>query len=772
MSAPTVGTDRAAPALRLSVRGVVQGVGFRPFVHRLASRHALAGWVRNRDSGVEIVIAGSPESMDAFVRDLRAEAPPLAAIAELEATPCDAYGAASFTIVPSADTAQERQPVAPDVTTCDACVREMQNPVNRRFGYPFITCTDCGPRYTVIERMPYDRERTSMRAFRQCGSCLREYETAGDRRHHSETNSCPTCGPRLVLRHSQGRIEEGVTCLTSAARLLREGAIVALRGLGGFHLAVDATSDAAVKRLRDAKHRDAKPFAVMVRSLDDARALASMSEAEARLLASRERPIVVVPRRAGSALAAAVAPGMATVGLMLPYTPLHHLLLEIVGAPLVMTSGNLSDEPICASEDEALSRLQGIADAFLIHDRDIVARVDDSVMRVAAGAPIFLRRARGFAPLPIPLPVVVPPGQGILAVGAHLKNTVTLAADRSAYVSPHVGDLDSLETLLHFRATIERLADLFRIEPTVVARDLHPAYLSTTEAERRQGVRRVVVQHHHAHIAAVCAEHGVTESVVGVAYDGTGFGDDGTVWGAEILVADLTGYERVAHLRTAPLPGGDLAVRTPWRSAAGYLSLEPTLEPLFHRAFDPVERRELEIAQRQAERGVNAPFASSMGRLFDAAAAILGVRHQARFEGQAAMELEALAGSHTGELLPFPITCGPEERLILDPVPLLAALGERRASGTPIEALAAAFHDSIVAATVAVVRRLCEDRNIGVVAVGGGTFQNARLLAGFASAIESAKLRLLVPRALPPNDGAISYGQAAVAAARLARDIS
>lgn len=770
MSVQVAGSDR--PAMLLRVRGVVQGVGFRPFVHRLARRHALDGWVRNRENGVEIVIAGHPESLDAFVRELRAEAPPLAHIAELETTPCHVDGVSSFTIVPSTDASHDRQAVAPDVTTCDACARELNDATNRRFRYPFITCTDCGPRYTVIERMPYDRERTTMRAFAQCDVCRREYETPGDRRHHSETNSCPACGPRLSLRESTGKVEHGDACLGSAARLLREGAILALRGLGGFHLAVDATNDAAVMRLRHAKHRDEKPFAVMVRSLHEARSIAGMSDADTRLVASRERPIVVVPRRADSALAPSVAPGMSTVGLMLPYTPLHHLLLELVSVPLVMTSGNLSDEPICASPDEALERLGGIADAFLMHDREIVARVDDSVMRVAAGAPLFLRRARGFAPLPVALPIAVPLHHGILAVGAHLKNTVTLAADRSAYVSPHVGDLDSLETLLHFRTTIERLADLFRIEPTIVARDLHPGYLSTTEAERRDAVRRVVVQHHHAHVAAVCAEHGVTEPVVGVAYDGTGFGDDGTVWGAEILVADLVAYERVAHLRAVPLPGSEHAIRNPWRSALGYLSLEPELAPLFARAFEQVERRELDIAQRQVERGVNAPMASSMGRLFDAAAAILGVRQQARFEGQAAMELEALAGHRAGELLPFPVTVGADRRLELDPIPLLAALGERAARGVSVESLAAAFHDSVVAATVAVVRHVCEERGIRVVAVGGGTFQNARLVATLAEAMETSGVRVLMPRALPPNDGAISYGQAAVAAARLARDLS
>ena len=769
MTTQLAGADR--PAMIVRVRGVVQGVGFRPFVHRLASRHALSGWVRNRENGVEIVVAGDAESLEAFVRELRADAPPLAQIAELETAPYDAGAASSFTIVPSAESTDDRQAVAPDVTTCDACIRELRDPTNRRFNYPFITCTDCGPRYTVIERMPYDRERTSMRAFTQCEPCRHEYETPGDRRHHSETNSCPACGPRLSLVGATGELEQGDACLDAAVRLLESGAIVALRGLGGFHLAVDATNNEAVLRLRQRKHRDAKPFAVMARSLDDARTIADLSDVEARLVASRERPIVVVPRRSGSSLAPSVAPGMSTVGIMLPYTPLHHLLLAMAGVPLVMTSGNLSDEPICASRDEVLQRLAGIADAFLMHDREIVSRVDDSVMRVAGGAPLFLRRARGFAPLPVPLPVAAPPGMHILAVGAHLKNTITLAADRAAYVSPHVGDLDSLETLLHFRATVDRLADLFRIEANVVAHDLHPAYLSTREAEQRPATRRIVVQHHHAHIAAVCAEHGVTERVVGVAYDGTGFGDDGTAWGAEILVADLLDYERVAHLRAAPLPGSDLAVRTPWRSALGYLSLEPLRDAAFARAFDGVDERELSLARRQIQRGVNTPLASSMGRLFDAAAAVLGVRRRAHFEGQAAMELEALSGSRMGRPLPFPVfeTAG---RLVMDPLPLLAELGNRVSYGESVESLAGAFHDAVVMTTADVVRRVCEDRGIDTVALGGGTFQNARLVEGLVRQLESSGLRVLVPRALPPNDGAISYGQAAVAAARLAQHLS
>jgi hydrogenase maturation protein HypF len=760
-----IGAVRAGLLVR--VRGVVQGVGFRPFVHRLAVRHGLDGWVRNGTDGVEISIGGVPQSLESFVRELRDEAPPLARIDALEIDSCEPNDAADFRILVSEDSEEERQPVAPDVALCAACERELYDPANRRYRYPFITCTDCGPRYSLIERMPYDRERTSMRAFEQCSECEREYSTPGDRRHHSETNSCAKCGPRLQLIASGNKDRWGEDALQAAAQVIHKGGIVALRGLGGFHLAVDATSLAAVERLRQVKRRDEKPFAVMVRTIDEVRALANIDAAEAALITSRERPIVVVPRRPDAAVVAAVAPGMHTLGVMLAYTPLHHLLLDLVRFPLVMTSGNVSDEPLCAGVGEALIRLKGIADAFLVHDREIVARVDDSVLRVAGGTPLFLRRARGIAPLPVTMPIAAP--RPILAVGAHLKNTVALAQDRAVYVSPHIGDLETLETLKHFREVVERIARLHRIEPEVVAHDLHPGYLSTTEASRFAALHHIAVQHHHAHVAAVCAEHGVTGPVVGVAYDGTGHGADGTVWGAEILVADLVRYERVGHLRPAPLPGGELAVRTPWRSALGYLSREPGLHMAFAAAFNGVPERELEIARRQAERGLNAPLASSMGRLFDAAAAILGVRQVVRYEGQAAMQLEALAGTEPADPLPFPWTAARDGCRVLDALPLLAALGERLAAGWSTAQLAAAFHESVAESTARLVREIAEERWIDTVALGGGTFQNARLVESLAARLRRVGLRVLTASALPPNDGAMSYGQAAVAAARLAR---
>jgi hydrogenase maturation protein HypF len=655
---------------------------------------------------------------------------------------------------------------------CAACEREMNDPTNRRYAYPFITCTDCGPRYTVIESLPYDRERTTMRSFTQCPDCQREYETPGDRRYHSETNSCPVCGPRLWIRfpgEQAGALaaerSASAASLRLASTFLRTGAIVALRGVGGFHLAVDATDDAAVRRLRERKHRDAKPFALMVRTLDEARAVGIVGEREAELLTDRARPIVLLRRRAASAVADAVAPGLSTVGVMLAYSPVHRLLLSLVRRPLVMTSGNRSEEPIAATIPDGIDRLSSIADLFLLHDREIESPVDDSVVRIHSGSTSVVRRARGFAPAPVALPIASP--RPILAVGGHLKSTFTLAAGDDAFVSPHLGDLDTLETLRHYRATLDRYSRLFRIVPEVVARDLHGGYLSTCLADEFDVDQRVVVQHHHAHIAAVLGEHGFHGRAIGVAYDGTGAGDDGTVWGAELFLADQAGYDRVGHLRPVPLPGGELAIRSPWRSALGYSSLEPGMAAMFANALSGVPDTERHAAEHQVRRNLNAPLASSMGRLFDAAAAILGVCRVARFEGDAAMRLEALAGSRRVRSLPFPRRYDAAGRIELDPVPLLCALGEALGRGVDVAELAAAFHESVASATADVVADLCADTGVEVVALGGGVFQNARLAASLRARLEAKRLRVLAPVALPANDGGLSYGQAVVAAAFL-----
>jgi hydrogenase maturation protein HypF len=769
MIAVPPGESRLRIAHRISVTGLVQGVGFRPFVHRLAARHQLSGWVRNTSGEVQILVEGIVPDLDAFIGALRGEAPPLARIDAIELSPNPLRGYAGFAVLPSVLEPFRRQPVSPDVAMCPACEAELLDPGNRRFRHPFITCTDCGPRFTVIRDMPYDRERTSMAAFTQCPDCLAEYRDPGNRRYHSETNCCPACGPRLWLeRGATERRWGGEAALRRAAALLRRGGILALRGLGGFHLAADATSEPAVARLRERKAREAKPLAVMVRTLDDARALACLSRAEEALLASPARPIVVVAPRRDQALASSVSPRLGHVGVMLAYTPLHHLLLDLARRPLVMTSGNRSDEPIATANAEARERLGAIADGFLLHDREIVARYDDSVVRVVGETPVFLRRARGYAPMPISLPIPAP--VPLVAVGPHLKNTFTLAQGSTAYVSQHIGDLESVEALEHFRGALDMARQLFRLDPEVAVRDRHPGYLSTAVAEELGLGRVIAVQHHHAHIAAVLAEHGHVGPVIGVAFDGTGYGDDGTVWGSEFLIADLVGYRRAAHLLPAPLPGGDLAARLPWRAALGYLSLEPGIGRAFDYALRGVPSREREIAEVQVHRGLNAPLASSMGRLFDAAAAVIGVRRVASYEGQAAMELEALAGGRRGTAYPCRLLSR-DGRILLDPLPLLSRLGCRRVGGADPADLAADFHESIASVAAQIVRRLAQETGLDVVALSGGVFQNVRLLAALTTRLEAAGLTVLAARSLPPNDGAVSYGQAAVAAALLAAEL-
>ncbi len=754
--------------LAVRVTGVVQGVGFRPFVHRLAARHHLDGWVLNTSGEVQIALEGEPGALQEFLAALDTEAPPLAHIERIDVEQRGPTGLSGFAIAESVGQPGERQPVSPDVATCPACEAELRDPANRRHGYPFITCTDCGPRFTVIASMPYDRERTSMATFTQCDACRREYETPGDRRFHSETNSCPACGPRLWFAGREGiSLTSGSEeAIEAAVRLLRAGGILAVRGLGGFQLAVDATNEEAVRRLRTRKHRESKPLAVMVRSLEGASALGAVGPGEAALLAAPERAIVLLETAEGSALAPSVAPGLAWVGVMLPTTPLHHLLSCGAGRPLVMTSGNLSEEPIAIGNEEALARLAGVADGFLLHDREIVARYDDSVVRPTDVGPVFLRRARGYAPLPLALPVPCP--RPVLAVGPHLKNTFTLAHGERAWVSQHIGDLENLETLAHFRAALDRFQTLFSVTPEAVVHDLHPGYFSTRVA-REMGLPVLPpVQHHHAHAAAVLAEHGRTDEALALAFDGVGYGTDQTVWGGEVLRADLTGFTRVGHLRAAPLPGGDLAARQPWRAALGYLSLDRHLEPAFALAFAGVPDTERTLGELQVERGLNAPWASSMGRLFDAAAAVLGVRHHADFEGQAAMELESLAGRRVASEIRVGLERGEDGGWIIDPLHLLAVLGSRRQRGDDLADLAADFHASVAWASVEVVRRLAEETGLRTVVLGGGTFQNARLLGSMVRRLRGLGLEVLWPRRLGPNDGAISYGQAAVAAARLA----
>lgn len=773
-------------ATRLTITGVVQGVGFRPFVHRLATQHEIHGWVRNESGRVEIHAEGDAPSVEAFRTALARELPPLASIERIECADDDVVDATEFRIVASNDARGARLPVPADVVTCDACAAELFDATSRRHRHAFTTCTNCGPRYTVIERLPYDRERTTLARFPLCARCQAEYDNPGDRRFHAESIACPDCGPHLWFEHA-GDTDDAAHASTDgdalerAAAMLLHGGIVAVRGLGGYHLAADATNEAAVARLRARKRRNVKPLACMVRTLDEAREFVVLTESEAVWLTSRERPIVVAVRvttaREGApSLAPSLAPGLDHVGVMLPSTPLHHLLLGLTQRPLVMTSGNIADAPIAAGNDEARARLGGVADAFLMHDRDIAARIDDSVVRVAGDTPIVIRRARGYAPLPLRLPISSP--VPLLAVGAGLKNTFTLVHGTHAYVSPHIGDLDSLEALEHWQATRARYETLFRIEPAAFVVDMHDGYLSTSAGDALAaaiGAPVLRVQHHHAHIAAILAEHDVRDTVLGLAFDGTGAGTDGTAWGMEFLLASLTHFTRVAHLRPAPLPGGDAAVRAGWRALAGFSSVGESADERTPAgvAFataprdgpSPLERR---VVAQQIARHINAPLTSSLGRLFDAVASLLGVRHVSDFEGQAAMQLEALASNACGRVLPFPILVQASGIPTLDHVPLLSALARGRARGQSASQLAADFHASVVQGTLALVMHLRESHAFDTVALGGGCFQNALLLTALRDGIAALGLRVLVAKALPSNDGGVSFGQAAIGAARLA----
>ncbi len=795
----------AAPTgRRIVVEGVVQGVGFRPFVWRLATELDLAGSVRNAAGRVEVDAAGSPTALDAFARRLRSDAPPRARVDRVAAEPLDASAAARlarpFVIDESVAAAATERLFPPDIATCDDCLRELRDPGDRRYRYPFTNCTNCGPRATIIDELPYDRAQTTMRAFPLCPACAAEYADPANRRFHAEPVACPACGPRLAYRPT---VAAAVTAreeaaLAAAAADLLAGRIVAVKGLGGYHLACDATDEAAVLRLRDRKRRWAKPFAVMVADVTAAAALARVGAVERRLLEGPERPIVLlVGRRRGSPrLAPAVAAGNDRLGLFLPYTPLHHLLLDAVGRPLVLTSGNLSDEPLATDDADAAERLAGLADAFLLHDREIRARYDDSVTRVVAGRPSIIRRARGYAPEALPLPVPTP--RPLLAVGAELKHTFTLARGVRAHVAPHNGDLEDLPTHRAFTDGLAHLSRLLALEPELVVHDLHPEYLSTKHAVGAYPAeRRIAVQHHHAHVASCAAEHGITEPYIGVAYDGLGMGDDGTFWGGEILVADLVDYRRVGRFGRAPMPGGALAVRRPWRMALGYLLGAETLPDgdgdggvpgdggdagsggarpgVLRAAFRDgasaflgrLDPREVAIVRTQVDRGLNAPVASSAGRLFDAAASLLGLRDVAEYEAQAAIDLEIAAGDRRAAPLPWRLV-RTDGVLVYDPVPTLAALLAGVAEGRRPGALAAAFHETIAEVTRELVAAAAAETGLRVVCLSGGVFQNRRLATTLLRRLAADGFRVHVNRLVPVNDGGISYGQAAIAAARLA----
>jgi hydrogenase maturation protein HypF len=748
-------------------------------VYRLASELGLVGEVSNDSEGVLIDACGGEDALDSLGRRLVGEAPPLAVVnaVEVAEVPLDGEGAgarpARFRIVDSRAQGAPAVAVPADVATCDECLRELADPADRRYRYPFINCTNCGPRYTIIRSIPYDRASTTMAAFPMCDACRAEYTDPADRRFHAEPNACPACGPHLSYM-GWDRDE----ALRAAAADLRAGRILAVKGLGGYHLACDATDEAAVAELRRRKARDDKPFAVMVGGLEDARRLCHLSPAAEEGLASVRRPIVLARRRADAGLAPGIAPGLPELGLMLPYTPLHHLLMAEAGRPLVMTSGNLTDEPIAHEDADAAHRLGPLVDATLTHDRAIHIRCDDSVVRAVppgfrqqasdSAGPLpetqMVRRSRGYAPEPIRL--VRPTATHILAVGAELKNTVAVAKGANVIASHHIGDLEHLAAYRSFLQAVDHLCDLTGVTPEVVAHDLHPEYLSTKFAADLDLPRGAVpVQHHHAHVASCLAEHGrpPDRPVLGIAFDGLGMGDDGTIWGGELLVADLTGYRRVGHLRPVPLVSGNLAIREPWRMAVVWAreALGPAGAERYGSATDDRWRAVLALAERP-----DALLTTSAGRLFDAVAALLGLRARVTYEAQAAIALEALAATVPDAEVPtgYPMEAGE----VLDPAPLVAHVVGERDRGTPVPLIAAGFHHALGAATAATAANLAAASGLDTVALSGGVFQNARLTAIVGGRLAAAGLTVLVHQNVPCNDGGISIGQAAVAAATAA----
>ena len=750
--------QRIRTAIR--VQGIVQGVGFRPFVYSLATGLGLGGLVGNDSDGVFAEVEGPPAAVEAFLSSLARDAPPLARIERITTTALPPDGTASFSIAPSEAGRQRRTLVSADTATCADCLAELADPADRRFGYPFINCTNCGPRFTIVRDVPYDRPLTTMASFAMCDRCAAEYHDPADRRFHAQPACCPACGPRLALLDPAGTALPGPP-LEAAADLIRRGKVLAVKGLGGYHLAVDASSEEAAGALRARKHREDKPFAVMVADVAAARRLCQVDEAADALLASSRRPIVLLPRVRGPGVAAAVAPGNRQLGLMLPYTPLHHLLLAGVGRPMVLTSGNVSDEPIVYRDGE-MSRLGEIADAFLTHDRPIHIRTDDSVVRAFRGREAVLRRSRGYVPEPLDVAVRFP--RPVLACGAELKSTFCLARESHAFVSHHIGDLENAETLRSFTEGIEHFRRLFDITPEVVAHDLHPEYLSTKYAADLDGVELVGVQHHHAHIASCLADNRAGGPVIGVAFDGTGYGTDGTIWGGEFLTADLAGFERAGHFAPVPMPGGAAAIRQPWRMAAVYLEAAYP---------DGAYPEGLEVARRNqrlwpgvlamARRQVNSPLTSSAGRLFDAVAALLGVRDAINYEGQAAVELEQLAD--VAERGAYAAAITPQQPFLVAGRDLVRAAAEDLAAGVAAGVVAARFHHGVANLITDGCLLLRERHGLSTVALSGGVFQNLLLLHAAVSRLEARGFTVLVHSRVPCNDGGISLGQAVVAAA-------
>jgi hydrogenase maturation protein HypF len=747
--------------LRIVIRGAVQGVGFRPFIYRLASEMALKGWVSNSSQGVFIEVESSPETLRKFLRRVEEERPAIAFIQSLESSFADPLGFESFEIRPSMQ-GEKTAFVLPDIATCPDCRQEIFDPANRRYRYPFTNCTNCGPRFTIIESLPYDRSATTMKKFAMCPECMAEYGDPLDRRFHAQPNACPSCGPQLVLWDANGAVlANRDEALKATADAIRAGQIVAVKGLGGFHLLADARNETAVVELRQRKHREEKPLALMYPSLEGVRESCVVDEQEARLLCSTESPIVLLGRKESDTLAASIAPHNPYLGVMLPYTPLHHLLMAELSFPVVATSGNLSDEPICTDEHDALERLRGIADLFLVHDRPIVRHVDDSIARIVLGRELVLRRARGFAPLPLMYQEELP---STLAVGAHQKNTIAASIGQQIFVSQHIGDLETTEAFGAFEKVIASFKSLYEFRPEVVAHDLHPNYMSSAFARKQDG-KVIAVQHHYAHMLACMVDNDVAPPVLGVSWDGSGYGPDGTVWGGEFLSVNELGFERVAHLRTFRLPGSEVSVREPRRVAIGLLYAvfgESTFERDDLLPVATFSSNERQVLSTMLEHGLNAPLTSSMGRLFDGVAALIGLRQTARFEGQAAMELE-FAAQESDTQDSYTMQLKGNAPIVVDWAPMIRQIISEVRQEVPASVIARKFHNAIAGATVPVAQAIGLER----VALSGGCFQNKLLTELAVTQLQTAGFKVYWHQRVPPNDGGISVGQIAAAAREL-----
>jgi hydrogenase maturation protein HypF len=750
---------------KIHVNGIVQGVGFRPFVYRLAQECQLGGYVNNSSDGVLIEIEGRPESLDQFHNRFRKEAPPLSRIVDLTIEEIAPRGETSFHIIPSRRDAQPVTFISPDVSICQDCLRELFDPGDRRYRYPFINCTNCGPRYTIVHGIPYDRPNTSMQVFPMCPACEREYHDPANRRFHAQPNACPKCGPQVSLRDRSGKGVETDDPIRAAVTLLQQGKILAIRGLGGFHLAVDAHNEEAVQELRRRKGRAEKPFALMAPDLASIEKFCVVSAPERELLQQHTRPIVLLPARGDHHLASAIAPRQRYLGFMLPYTPLHYLLLRDNFDALVMTSGNYSEEPIAIGNDEALERLAPLADHFLLHNREILQRCDDSIVRVAQNAPRLIRRSRGYVPAPIFLSRST--RKRVLACGGELKNTIALSRDNAVFFSQHIGDLDNPAALAFFENSIAHLQKILEIEPDLIACDLHPEYLSTKWALQQERLPRIGVQHHHAHLVSVMAENGVTERTIGLILDGTGYGSDGTIWGGEVLIGDAYDFDRFACLQPVAMPGGEAAIRQPWRMAISYLFAAYGKE-LF--AMDLPFMRHLRSDQvtmilQMIEKKLNSPLTSSCGRLFDAASALLDIRQEVNYEAQAAVELEMIADEAYNEIYHDAIYPRQVEGS-LSVIPLIHNVVEDIRGGVPRQRISARFHRTMVELFVQAARNAREATAINRVGLSGGVYQNVFFFTNMVNRLEEEGFKVLTHRQVPANDGGLALGQVVIADAK------